>query len=73
MNIQVNLIRPSEQRSANVVSLKSMGFIAAIIAPLVILLCVAWAYMGYLEARSALRLLEEESLQSERPQKEAST
>lgn len=71
MNIQINLIRPSEQRSANVVSLKSLGFIAAIIGPLVVLLCLAWAYMGYLEVRSALKLLEEERLQSERPQKEA--
>lgn len=56
MNLLVNLIRPSEKRSASLVSLKSLALIAAIIAPIVLLLCVAWAYLGYVEARSALVL-----------------
>ena len=60
MNVQVNLIRAPELRSASMVSLKSLGWIAVIILPLVLLLCLGWVYMGYAEARSKLRLLEEE-------------
>ena len=70
MNVQVNLIRPNELRSASMVSLKSLGLIAAIVVPLVMVLGMGWNYMGYLEVRSALRNLEEQSTQSERQKKD---
>ena len=71
MNIQVNLIRPSEQRSASLVSLKSLGLMAAILVPLILLLFIGWTYMGYLEVRSALKPLEQEQEKSERQKNEA--
>ncbi len=71
MNLQVNLIRPQELRSASLVSLKSLGLIAGIIVPLVLLLCIGWAYMGSLEARSVLKMREQERIQAEPQQKEA--
>lgn len=64
MNIQVNLIRPSEQRSASAVSLKFLAQIAAIVAPASLLLYIGLAYLGYRDAQSGLRLLEQEKEQS---------
>lgn len=60
MNVQVNLIRPSELRSASMVSGKSLVLIGGIVVPVVLLLWVAWTYLGSAEASSALRLLEQE-------------
>ena len=71
MNINVNLIRPSEQRSASLVSLKSLGLMAAILLPLILALFIGWTYMGYLEVRSALKPLEQEQEKSERQKNEA--
>ncbi len=71
MNINVNLIRPSEQRSASLVSLKSLGLMAAILLPLILVLFIGWTYMGYLEVRSALKPLEHEQEKSERQKNEA--
>lgn len=71
MNIQVNLIRLSEQRSASLVSLKSMGLIAAIVVPLIAVLGLGWIYMGFLEARGALKLLEQEQEQTAQARREA--
>lgn len=58
MNIQINLIRLSEQRSASVVSLKAAGIIVAIIVPLVWLLLIVQAHLSLAEQKSQLDLLE---------------
>ncbi|NLG36000.1 MAG: hypothetical protein GX548_11660 [Lentisphaerae bacterium] len=71
MNVNVNLIRPQEQRSASLVSLKSLAWITAIVLPVILLLCMAWVYMGYAETRSVLRLLEQEKTQSAQTRNEA--
>ena len=71
MNINVNLIRPGEQRSASLVSLKSLGLMVAILFPLILVLFLGWTYMGYLEVRSALKPLEQEQQKSERQKNEA--
>lgn len=71
MNLQINFIRPSEQRSASMVSLKFLGTIAAVAVPTAMLLWIGWTYMGYLEARSRLAGLEEEQAQSKHQQQEA--
>ncbi len=71
MNLQVNLIRPAEMRSASLVSLKSLGLIAGIVLPVIVLLFIGWTYMGYLEVRSVLSLREQERLRTEPLQKEA--
>lgn len=66
--VRINLIRPAEQRSASLVSLKSIGFIALIIVPLVLLLLLGWTYMRFTEARSELLLVEQEWEQTEHRQ-----
>ncbi len=71
MKSQVNLIRSSEQRSASMVSLKSLALIFSIVIPLVILLLIAWAWMGYTERRSALQLVEGQWEEAERRVEEA--
>ncbi len=68
--IFINLIRPAEQRSASLVSLRSIGLIALIIVPLTLLLMLGWAYMRYAEAQSALRLVEQDWARTEERQAE---
>lgn len=60
MNLQVNLIRPTEQRSASMVSLKSLGLIAVGVSPLILLLLLMQVYLGYTEAHSTYQLLDYE-------------
>lgn len=71
MNLQVNLIRSQELRSASMVSLKSLAWIAGAIIPLVLLLWIGWTYMGYLEIRSVRDMREQERIQAEPLQKQA--
>ncbi len=58
MNLQVNFIRPAEIRSPSLVSIRSLILIAVMIAPLVLVLLIAYTYVTYLEQQSALKLVE---------------
>jgi Tfp pilus assembly protein PilN len=58
MNIQINLIRLSEQRSASVVSLKAAGMMVAILVPLILILLIIQARLSVAEQKSHLELLE---------------
>jgi Tfp pilus assembly protein PilN len=60
VNLQVNLIRPQELRSASLVSPKSMAVIGSIVVPLALVLWLAWVFMGNLELKSELESMEQE-------------
>ena len=60
MNLQVNLIRATERRSASLVSLKAVGMIVAIVLPLIFVLLYMAMYFQLAEARSELVMLESE-------------
>ena len=58
MNLRVDLILPTEQRSASVVSVKSLIRIAAIVVPLVLLIVIAWVVTSLMQTRGELNRLE---------------
>lgn len=57
MNLQLNFIRPSEIRSASMVSVKALVQIGAIVIPLVFALYMAALYIGHAEEKSAKEVL----------------
>lgn len=57
MNLQLNFIRPSEIRSASMVSVKALAQIGAIVIPIVFALYMAALYFGYAEEESAKEVL----------------
>lgn len=58
MNVLLNFIKPTELRSASMVSVKSALQIGAFMAPAIIILMIVLAYVGYAEQKSSLALLE---------------
>lgn len=58
MNLQLNFIQPAEIRSASVVIVKSLLKIAALVAPVMMLLFLGNAYISYAEQKSKLELVE---------------
>ena len=60
MNLRVDLILPTEQRSASVVSLKSLIRIAIIVVPIIILLAIAMGVLYMLSYRNDFKDMEEQ-------------
>jgi len=59
MNLRVDLILESEQRSASVVSLKFVLRLVAIVVPTVLVLLILWAVTSFISAKNQMRNLEE--------------
>ena len=59
MNLRVDLILETEQRSASAVSLKFVLRLAAIVIPTVLILVIVWAVSSFLSVRSQVRNAEE--------------
>jgi len=70
MNLRVDLILPTEQRSASVVSAKSLVRIAMIVVPLILAVIIASVVMSMMRYRSDLIELERQWKEAE-PKKEA--
>jgi hypothetical protein len=71
MNLQVNLIHKSEQRSGSVVSLKSLVRIGGVVIPIVILLAIGMSFVKFMVLQSELKILEDEWLDAEPKKAEA--
>ncbi len=70
MNLRVDLILPTEQRSASVINVKSLTRISMIVVPVVVGLVIALAVMNIMRSRSDLRDLESQWKDAE-PKKKA--
>lgn len=70
MNLRVDLILPTEQRSASVINVKSLARIASIVIPTILGLVIALAVMNMIRHRSDLKDLEAQWTQA-KPKKEA--
>lgn len=70
MNLRVDLILPTEQRSASVVNVKSLARIASIVVPAILGIVIALAVVNMIRYRSDLKDLEAQWTQT-KPKKEA--
>ena len=70
MNLRVDLILPTEQRSASIINVKSLARISMIVVPVILGLVIALAVMNMMRARSDLRDLEAQWKDAE-PKKKA--
>ena len=70
MNLRVDLILPTEQRSASVINVKSLVRIATIVVPTILGLLIALAVMNMIRISSELRNLESQWKEA-KPRKEA--
>ena len=65
MNLRVDFILPSEQRSGSAFSLKTLTRAMSILVPSLLALALAYAVMGVIGAKNELGVLEEKWLHAE--------
>jgi len=70
MNLRVDLILPTEQRSASVINVKSLVRIAIIVVPLIVVLAIALGVVNMMQSRGDLDRLKTQWKETE-PQKQA--
>lgn len=71
MNIQVNLLKSGEVRSASMVSVKTYILIASLVIPLVFVFMLGMAWMRYSDRASTLAVLEHQWEDAQRNQRVA--